>query len=57
MRTSIYFLPVLAFTVIPYVLGLVVMVIYYRFFHPKVSKSGFSVSFSSSKCRNDNVES
>ncbi|CAD0205250.1 unnamed protein product [Chrysodeixis includens] len=56
MRSSIYFLPVLAFTVIPYVLGLVVMVIYYRFFHPKVSKNGFSISFSS-KCSNDNVES
>lgn len=45
MRSSFYFFPVLAFTVVPYVVGLVIMVIYYRFFHPQVSKHGFSVTF------------
>ncbi|XP_063897464.1 XK-related protein 6 [Helicoverpa armigera] len=45
MRRSFYFFPILAFTVVPYVVGLVVMVIYYRFFHPKISKRGLSVTF------------
>lgn len=34
---SIYFYPVLILSVVPFVLGLVFMVIYYAFFHPKVS--------------------
>ncbi|XP_022818383.1 XK-related protein 6 [Spodoptera litura] len=49
MRNSIYFFPVLAFTVVPYVVGLVIMVIYYRFFHPEISKRGFSVTFVSDR--------
>ncbi|XP_013165365.1 PREDICTED: XK-related protein 6 [Papilio xuthus] len=36
MRSSIYFYPVLVLSFVPYVLGLVFMVIYYSFFHPKV---------------------
>lgn len=54
MRSSIFFHPILAFTVIPYVVGLVIMVIYYRFFHPKVSKGGLSVSFSNDRVINVN---
>ncbi|XP_045762520.1 XK-related protein 6 isoform X2 [Maniola jurtina] len=38
MRSSIYFYPMLVLCVVPYVLGLVFMVVYYAFLHPKPSK-------------------
>lgn len=46
-QKEVYFYPLLAFTVVPYVVGLTIMLIYYRFFHPKVSKGEFSISFKS----------
>ncbi|XP_038218496.1 XK-related protein 6 [Zerene cesonia] len=44
LNVSIFFYPILVLSVVPYVFGLVFMIIYYRFFHPKVSVS-LSVSF------------
>lgn len=38
-KNSIYFLPVFVLCFVPYVLGLVFMVVYYGFFHPKVKIS------------------
>lgn len=43
-RNEVYFYPLLAFTIVPYVIGIAIMVIYYRFFHPKVWKGQFTVS-------------
>ncbi|XP_072948062.1 XK-related protein 6 [Epargyreus clarus] len=47
MRSSLYFYPVLVLSTVPYVIGLVFMVLYYSFFHPKVSKrvSDVEISF------------
>ncbi|CAF4860147.1 unnamed protein product [Pieris macdunnoughi] len=50
MRISIYFYPVLVTSIIPYMLGLVFMLMYYGCFHPKVSVT-LSVSF-----KGDDVE-
>ncbi|CAH2261162.1 jg17192 [Pararge aegeria aegeria] len=44
MRSSVYFYPILVLCVVPYVLGLVFMVIYYAFLHPKVMKEICDVS-------------
>ncbi|CAK1590765.1 unnamed protein product [Parnassius mnemosyne] len=51
MRGSIYFYPVLVLSVVPYVIGVSFMVIYYLFFHPRVSVKGddVTVSFKSSE--------
>lgn len=38
VRTSIYFYPILVLCVVPYVIGIVFMVIYYAFLHPKRRK-------------------
>lgn len=38
VRESPYFLLLLLLTVIPYVAGLVIMVVYYMFFHPKLRR-------------------
>lgn len=38
VRQSAYYLPLLLLTVVPYVLGLGIMVIYYSFFHPKLRR-------------------
>ncbi|CAG9793129.1 unnamed protein product [Diatraea saccharalis] len=37
---TVYFLPLLLLTVIPYVIGLIIMVVYYLFFHPRARKCG-----------------
>ncbi|XP_063833443.1 XK-related protein 6 [Ostrinia nubilalis] len=37
-RQSGHFTPLLVLTVVPYVIGLVIMVLYYSFFHPKLRK-------------------
>ncbi|XP_022119691.2 XK-related protein 6 [Pieris rapae] len=50
MRISIYFYPVLVISIIPYMIGLVFMLMYYACFHPKVSVT-LSVSF-----KGDDVE-
>ncbi|CAH2097318.1 unnamed protein product [Euphydryas editha] len=44
-RSAIYFYPVLVLSIVPYVLGMVFMVIYYAFFHPKTSRKGLSVTY------------
>lgn len=46
-RNEVYFYLLLTFTMVPYLAGIIIMVIYYRFFHPKVSKRQFAVSFRS----------
>lgn len=47
LRYSEYHLPLLLLTVVPYLVGLIIMVVYYSFFHPKVRKGikDITVSF------------
>lgn len=47
LRNTIVFVPVLVLTIVPYVLGLLLMVFYYMYLHPKVRRSvkDFTVNF------------
>lgn len=44
-RMTMYFFPVLLLTVVPFVVGIAIMVIYYSFYHPKSKEIRLSVSF------------
>lgn len=44
-RMTIYFLPVLVITVVPFVIGIGLMLAYYRFVHPKREEIALSMSF------------
>lgn len=46
IRRSVVYLPVLIFTVVPYIVGICLMVVYYSFFHPKRGKSSSDISVS-----------
>lgn len=44
-RSAIYFQPVLVLSVVPYVLGIIFMILYYAFLHPKTSRNGLGVTY------------
>lgn len=49
MRSSVFYYPVLVLSVVPYCVGIVFMVVYYGFLHPKVRMGrSLSVSFKAS---------
>ncbi|XP_045455902.1 XK-related protein 7 [Melitaea cinxia] len=44
-RSAIYFYPVLVLSVVPFVLGIIFMILYYAFLHPKTSGNGLGVTY------------
>ncbi|XP_048000915.1 XK-related protein 6 [Leguminivora glycinivorella] len=44
MRDSVIFLPAIILTLVPYVIGILLMVIYYSFFHPKLRRGSKDIS-------------
>lgn len=43
IRETIIFYPVLVLSVVPFLLGMVIMIVYYRYVHPKVRKGNQAV--------------